>query len=231
MKQTDQAIFLHRINYSESSLIATLYTEHSGIQKFMFQGGKKKSTALFPLSICEITFYKRPDSELGKLTEARPVDMLHEIYSNPLKSTLAFFIVDVLKQCLQTDQADSLLFQFLIAQIHLLNTTDDLSLFASSFLVGFSEQLGIEPQVSAENGHYFHLQDGDFSDNDRKGELVASGEAVLLIQDLLRSKTLLDVSKQVKKDALDILLYYYKLHIPRFDIENSLDVIKEVLYN
>ncbi len=129
MKESDNAIFLHRINYSETSLIATFYTQTHGIQKFMFQGGKKKGTSLFPLSLCEITYYKRPDSELGKLTEARPSDMLIELFSNPMKATLAFFMADVIKQCLQTDQADPQLFHFLTRSIHALDAADDLFFF------------------------------------------------------------------------------------------------------
>ena len=68
MKSTDKAILLNRINYSESSLIITYYTLNNGIQKFLFQGGKKKANNLFPLSISEITYYNRPDSSLGKVT-------------------------------------------------------------------------------------------------------------------------------------------------------------------
>ena len=43
MKLVDEAIFLFRTNYSDTSLIATYYTKEHGLQKFMFKGGKKKS--------------------------------------------------------------------------------------------------------------------------------------------------------------------------------------------
>lgn len=231
MKQSDNAIFLHRITYSETSLIATFYTQHHGIQKFMFQGGKKKGTSLFPLSLCEITFYKRPDSELGKLTEARSSEILIELFSNPMKATLAFFMADVIKQCLQTDQSDPQVFQFLSRSIHALDKAEDLSYISTEFLIGFSEQLGIEPHLQEKNCTYFHLQDGDFSDFDRLGELVATGAGVEFIQTLLRGSTSISESKQTKKEAFEIMLNYFKLHIPRFNVDQSLAIIHDVLYN
>ena len=231
MKQSDTAIFIHRINYSESSLIVTFYTLQNGIQKFIFQGGKKKGTALFPLSICEIIYYRRPDSELGKLTEAKPHIALQDIPMNPVKATIAFFMVDVLKQCLQTDQRDVSLFQFLEKTILSLNSATDLSLFAAQFLLDFSLHMGIDPHIQETNKRYFHLQDGDFSDYDRTGELVADGPPVILIQSILRKEPFSNPTKELKSEVFDIMIHYYKLHVPNFNVQKSLDVIKEILYS
>jgi len=231
VKQVDKAIFLHRINYSESSLIVTFYTYHNGIQKFIFQGGKKKSNSLFPLSLCEIEFYRRPDSELGKLTNARTYEMLYDISVNPFKSTIAFFLVDVLRQCLQTVQSDPELFSFLEQKILSLKTIEDLGLFVSRFMIEFSEQMGIEPHLQSEDKRFFHLQEGEFSDFDRNDELNAEGQSVLLIQQLLRKGDSIDFPSAIKRDAFEIMVKYYRLHIPGFDVQKSLDVIREILYN
>ena len=42
MKQVDKGILIHRINYSENSLIITLFTYSNGVQKFISKGVKKK---------------------------------------------------------------------------------------------------------------------------------------------------------------------------------------------
>jgi recombinational DNA repair protein (RecF pathway) len=73
MKATEEGILLHRISYSESSLVATFLTKNDGIKKFLFKGGKKKSPQLFPLSISELTFYGRKESELLNLTSLDPI--------------------------------------------------------------------------------------------------------------------------------------------------------------
>lgn len=231
MKETDKAIFLHRIHYSESSLIITFYTFKNGIQKFLFQGGKKKAGGLFPLALSEIHYYRRPDSELGKLTQIAPYEMLHAISLNPIKSTIAFFIADVFIKCLQTNQSDPDLFAFAEQKIISLNMEDDLTIFVTRFLLEFSEHLGIQPNLEAINKKCFHLQDGEFSDSHSKEEIFAEGQAVELLQDILRKNEGGTFTKEIKQEAFEIMILYYKLHIPRFDVQKSLDVIREILYN
>ena len=70
MKFQDRGIVLSRSAYSETSLIVTLFTESFGVQTFLFQGAKKKKgLVLFPLATVDITYYRRSDSQMGKLTE------------------------------------------------------------------------------------------------------------------------------------------------------------------
>lgn len=230
MKKTDHAIFLHRTHFSESSLITTFYTKNNGIQKFIFQGGKKKSVGIFPLALSEIHYYHRPDSELGKLTVTSPLKMLHELNTNPLKATIAFFLADVLRNCLKTDQQDNHLFDFLANRIELLSLSNDLSLFNTQFLIDFTYHLGIEPIQPSNVCAYFYLQDGSFSDTYRAGEIAAKNEGVALIQELILNKPQTHHSKKTKKEAFETMLTYYKLHLPSFNVTNSLEIIREILY-
>lgn len=186
--------------------------------------------ALFPLSLCEIQFYRRPDSDLGKLTEATQYQTLSDLLENPYKSTISFFLVDVLKQCLQTDQSDPALYYYVENTIIKLDEVTDINLFVLSFLLDFSGQLGISPNLSFENQKYFHLQEGEFSDQDRIGEINAAGDSVSLIQNLLRKEGNFHYPKQTIQESFETILLYYKLHIPRFDVQKSLEVIREILY-
>lgn len=229
MKQSDKAIFLNRVSYSESSLIISFFTLKHGLQKFIFQGGKKKAHALFPTSLCEITFYKRPDSELGKLTDATAYEMLFQIQMEPLKSTVAFFMADVLKQCVQSDHPDPHLFHFLEEEIKRLNESSDVSMFPLSFLLNLTIPLGIEPSLDPENKKYFYYEEGEFSDIQRVGELVAKNSSVELIQNLLRNDNSQEANRSQRQSALDTILKYYEIHVPKFDISNSLAIIKQVL--
>ena len=113
MKQSDYGILLNRISYSENSLITTFFTEKSGIQKFIFLGGKKKAGNLFPLGIYELTYFKRPDSELGKLNQAILDNSMNDIFFNPVKSVIAFFVSEILYQGIKSEEKDSELFSFI----------------------------------------------------------------------------------------------------------------------
>ena len=230
MKLTDKAILLNRINYSESSLIITYYTLQNGIQKFLFQGGKKKANNLFPLSISEITYYNRPDSSLGKVTASETITMLSEIPFDPVKSTIAFFIAEVLSKCLQTEESEHLLFQFLEEKICELDQNKDVTLFPIQFLIDFSEFLGIQPHVLDDNGTYFNLMEGTISDYKPDGDIYANGEVTKLVSAFILKKSNIEHTKKLRAEALDILIQYFQLHIPQFKTLKTLEVIREVLY-
>ncbi len=232
MKQSAKAIFLHKFSYSESSLIATFYTREFGLQNFLFQGGKKKAASLYPCALCELIFYKRPDSELGKLTEAKTYVNLNLFVLNPLLSTVAFFIADVLRNSLKTEQSDQELYAFLEMYLEKVNEQMNLdgSMLALDFLIEFAGHLGIEPLVGSTNKRYFYLNEGSFSDVDLSGELVREGRAVFLIQDTLRGLRSGQYLLEDKRIALEMMIRYYELHIPNFNVERSLKVIREILY-
>ena len=235
MKKTDQGILLNRISYSETSLILTFYTLENGIQKFIFQGGKKKAHQLFPLAISEITYYKRPDSDLGKLTSSESFRVLNELPFNPIKSTIAFFVAELLQKCLKTEEGETSLFRFLEERIVQLDKDVDGSLFPLKFLLDFSLYLGIYPNSESDENHYFNVMEGII--NKHKpigGDIYYDGEAVQLIS-LVIDNTLSNDhplnSKQNRSKALEILIHYYQLHIPQFKEMNSLEVIREILYS
>ena len=226
MKQTDLGILLNRTSYSESSLILTFYTQEEGIQKFIFQGGKKKNNNLFPLNICELTFYKRPDSDLRKLTQTDSLLPLNSIISNPIKSIIAFFLVDVIRHSLKTNEKEEKLFTFLQEKIIELDKTEETSNFPLLFLSEFTSFLGIQPSINDDNILYFSYNEGEFHSDYRIGEWSEEGENVIHLYNLFQ---LNEVNQKHRKKLLDILLQYYKLHIPHFNVEKSLDVIRDVL--
>lgn len=230
MKFTDKAILLNRINYSESSLIITYYTLQNGIQKFLFQGGKKKANNLFPLSISEITYYSRPDSTLGKVTASETSQILSELPFHPIKSTIAFFIAEFLSKCLQTEEKEVLLFHFLEEKIILLDREKDISLFPIQFLLDFSEFLGIQPHVISKTGTYFNLMEGDISEIKPIGDIYAQGEPVQLIHACLAKELDIQHTNKLRNETLDVLIQYFQLHIPQFKTLKTLEVIREVLY-
>jgi DNA repair protein RecO (recombination protein O) len=117
VKNTDLGILIAKKNYSESSLILTCYTELNGLSSFIFKGARKKKLAIFHLGIYELTFFKRAESELGIINAMDLALPLSEIYSNPQKTILCFFIADVLKQTLKVEGRDALIFKFLREKI------------------------------------------------------------------------------------------------------------------
>lgn len=230
MKQIDYGILIHKLSYSESSLILSFYTQKSGIQKFIFQGGKKKGSGIFPLSILELSYYRRPDSELGKLTSVSINESIQQIPFHPVRSAIAFFIADVVRQCLKTEQDDEALYQFLKEKIIELDTTEDLSMFPVFFLSDFSYHLGLFPHIPEESGKFFVLNEGEFTNHKPIGEIIIEGDVVDFLINVFEGKKDELTNVVNKKEAFEVLLRYYALHVPKFDTSSSLEILREVLY-
>ena len=230
MKQTDYGILLNRISYSENSLITTFFTEKSGIQKFIFLGGKKKVGNLFPLGIYELTFYKRPDSELGKLNQAVLVNSMNDIFLNPIKSVIAFFVAEILYQGIKSEEKDTELFSFINQEINNLENQKEVKIYPSLFLLNFISHLGIKPHVEDAHSRYFNLEQGVFTSNPSNLEKTVNSKASEAIRGfLIETENYGELLQENAKEVVSILIAYLTIHLPNFKGQKSLEFAREIL--
>ena len=230
MKQSDYGILLNRISYSENSLITTFFTEKSGIQKFIFLGGKKKAGNLFPLGIYELTYFKRPDSELGKLNQAILDNSMNDIFFNPVKSVIAFFVSEILYQGIKSEEKDSELFSFINQEINNLENQKEVRTYPALFLLNFISHLGIKPHVEDANSHYFNLEQGVFSACPSSLDKSVHSNASIAIRDfLIEAENYHELLHQNAKEVVSILIAYLTIHLPNFKGQKSLEFAKEIL--
>jgi len=231
VKKTDIGILLHRVTFSESSWITTFYTQKMGIQQFIFRGAKRKKYNLFPLNVCELTYYVRSDSELGKLTHI-DTELSHTmLFSDPRKHIIAFFIADVIRKSLRTTEVEPHLFQFFKQTITEINQADILHSLPLNFLADFTTYIGIRPNQCDNNPVFFDLEQGEFfSKNMSERKYVESGQVARELFLLFFSETNHFIEYSViRKQVLNVLLRYYATHIPNFNINKSLEIIREIL--
>lgn len=229
MKQLDEAIFVHRIPYSESSLIVTFLTKEHGYHKFLFKGGKKKSHQLYPLSVSEIEFYARKESDLWNVTSAEPA-FVQNIQFDPVKSTIAFFIADVLNMVLRGTEKDVSLYNFVRESIQQLNEEEELGLFPSLFLIGLTKQLGVQPLIEDATNKWLDLKSGSIGGYREMDTISIEGVLVDVITGKLQDNPLsIELNKMQRQELLRVMLDYYKIHVPGFKEPGTYDIIREIL--
>lgn len=232
MKQSDQGILIHRQNYSESSLLITLFTKNNGIQKFISKGVKKKSGNLNPLGIYEITFYKSPKQDLGNITEINQIQVYYSKNISPLKNITSFFLADLLKQTLKTETEDEETYLFIYNQIQKLHTIDNFNYFLLLFMIEFLDVLGIQPLIENDNANCFDIQKGTFIyENKATSTQIITPSVKVIIQLINKKKP--DPSELIKhsKETLILLIKYCSIHIPNFNMDESIQIIREILYD
>jgi DNA repair protein RecO (recombination protein O) len=69
MRLHTKGIVLRKTDYSETSVVLQILTPKFGVKGFIFQGAKrknKKGNIIAPLSIIDIEYYQRNESDVAK---------------------------------------------------------------------------------------------------------------------------------------------------------------------
>ncbi len=229
-----EGIVLKKINYSETSLILQMLTADSGLQSFIFQGAKrkhKKGQIIGPLSVLDITYFKRKDSDLAKISQVDLNIIFKSIPTNPIKQSLIFFINEVLVNSIQEEEYNPQLYQFLKQTVQIIDHKEELGNFAVKFLMALLIHLGYYPDVQ-ENGTFFDFMDGKITKNEPNHPYYLGPVSTKFLITLMSTPLKENgekIPQMIKKDILNGLLDYYKIKIDGFKPLKSLDVLETVL--
>ncbi|KGE14711.1 DNA repair protein RecO [Sphingobacterium deserti] len=239
MLHKTKGIALKTTNYSESSIVAHVFTEAFGMQAFLINGAKKPkakiSANLFqPLHPLDMVVYHKDSGGLQRIQEVRQLPLLHEIPFDIQKSALAMFINEILYKVLRQQSADPFLFHFIVQAILWLDSTQEgLANFHLIFLVRLSRFLGFLPLHQSDRSHpYFDLLDGVFCNNLPAHSHILQEPHTTLFQMLL--KTSFEEAQQIRmlkadrKYLLEKILEFYKLHTENFGNVHSLYILEEI---
>lgn len=231
MKQTEEGILLRRSNYSETSLLVTCLTYERGLQTYLFQGGKKKhGNILFPMAHLELTTFHRADSTLGKISAVELKSGGHEIVFDPVKSSIAFYMAELLLEIVKPAHEEKYLFRFLEEETQWISHSPHLANYPLWFTAELTKISGIQPAVESEKANVLDLS-GKLRDatNDYPG---IYNEALHWLSDAFtRDKhefLALSIPRNERMICIQALLTYLKDHFAGMRELKSLKVIQEL---
>lgn len=239
MLATTRGIVLHTINYSDSSIIAKIYTEAFGIQSYIVNGVRsskaKMKIGLFqPLSLLELVVYHKNNQGLQRIKELKISHPLHSIYSNIAKNAMALFISEVLYKSLREESPNQPLFDFLSNTIIYLELEE--KYFSNAhlqFLAEYANYLGFYPQIpSIYMSSFFDLKRGCFSSTLPDHTHFLTKELSKLLYEIFVStenKTTTPILSITERRALiNALINYYELHLTSFYNVKSHHVLEQL---
>ncbi len=231
---TTRGIVLHTLKYSDSSIIAKIYTEIFGIQSYIVSGVRspksKTKVGLFqPLSLLDLVVYHKNTAGLQRIKELKISHPLHSTYSNFHKNAIALFIAEVLYKSLHEETPNPLLFEFLAQSILSLETEEkQISNFHIYFLANYTEHLGFYPQIPQPFfTSFFDLKHGGFTSSLPNHSYFLPKETSKLLYDIFTTSNLSSniqlLSVSERRILIHALLHYYELHLPSFhDVKSHL---------
>ena len=232
---TTVGIVLQKIDYSETSLIVKVLTADYGLKSFIYQGAKrskKKGQLVGPLSVLNISYFQRKESDLAKITTVELNLIFKNIPFNPIKCSVVFFINEILLKTVKEEEANAELFEFIKYTLQVLDAQTNISNLPIKFLLELLKHLGYYPIIE-ENAQFFDYLNGKLSKNQPNHPNYMSGENIDYLLKLFKSpltnQTLAIPSKN-RHQILANLLDYYKVVLDDFKNLKSLDVLEAILH-
>jgi len=234
MKVVEQGILIHKASYSETSLLVTILCKTQGLVTFLFQGGKKKhGNVLFTFALIEFTYYRRNDSTLGKISEVNLTSVGKSIPFDPVKSSIVFFMAELVQQVIHAGNAENQLYQLLKEEIEWLDASDELTNYPLWFLAIFCRECGLAPSIECVNPSVLDLAGGKLSTIRPNHVQYIDATWIHWFENMLQEDKIgflsLTIPKQDRLLCFDAWMKYYAVHIQSMRPFKSIEIIREVL--
>jgi DNA repair protein RecO (recombination protein O) len=240
MLQKSRGIIFHTVPYSDSRVIAKIYTEEFGLCSFIVtvsrsKKGKIKNSLLQPLTQVDIVADHREKNTLHSIRELNVRSPYQHLHEDIVKTSIALFVAEVLYKSVKEEESNPPLFSFLTHALQILDLQQEgVANFHLVFLVQLSKFLGFYPQSNtAGPNSIFDLRDGIFRPSFPDHPLfVDAPEARILEQLLLHNfQTMagLPLSGEMRRVTVKHLLRYYELHLNSLHDVKSHHVLEAVL--
>jgi DNA repair protein RecO (recombination protein O) len=239
MLEKTRGIILHQIKYTDSGIVAQMYTRKFGRQSFLIRGMRNKKSGrhsiLFqPMFILDLEINYRETREMNVLREFSVAYSPYNIYADVRKSTVAIFLGEVLTAVLREEISHEELFDYIENSIiYFDRSNESFANFHIAFLAGLSSYLGFEPGIRHEAGdHFFDMINGVFvPDPPAHGNYASEQISDILARVFTASYDSLgsiSLTGSQRNEVLDTLVQYYSFHLSGLRKINSLEILKEV---
>jgi DNA repair protein RecO (recombination protein O) len=232
-----RGIVLHHLNYSETSIIAKIYTEQFGLQSFLVRGVRQKKSRmrmnLFgPLSMVEMVMVYKEKTTLHHLREINSAYPGTGIATDMRRTSLAIFINELLYKSIHGEEPDAALFTFIEDSIKYLDATcDRLAFFHMKFAVELTHFLGFSPHDNySPQNRFFDLQEGAFVSAPPQHPYYLDESLSVHWHQLLAQQIPDDWPPALRDTMLLRILDYYRLHLPEFREMKSHEILREVMH-
>ncbi len=244
MLEKSHAIVLHTLKYGDHKVVVEMFTRTWGRLSFIVTLPKSAKSPFRkqyfqPMTILEVESDVRPRVALQKLHDVRLQVPYTSIPLSPAKLSIILFVAEFLYYALRSEQRNELLFDYITDSMQWLDAAEaHYANFHLTFLMRLSRFLGFYPNMQTpqqgESGEvsFFDLREGHFAATaPTHQDFLAPAEA-RMIRLLMRmdypTMHLFQLSRQDRGRILDVLMRYYKLHLPDFPDLRSLAVLHQL---
>ena len=237
MLDKTEGIVLKTVKYSESSVIATIFTKKFGSLSFIVQGlrsskNKQKGNLIQSGNILQLEIYLKEQRNLNRIKEYSTAYIYTN--SNFIKQSILIFCIELISKCVKEHEVNERLYDYVsLFLIELDKDEHSIENKPLYFLLETASILGFEFSMqNILNGKYFNLERGKFEDVPTSTQSNLNENETLLLKKLIAvyyDKNELKFNSTERKILLEKLILYFRWHIPDFTDLKSPAVLHEVL--
>ena len=239
MLTSSKAIVLNSLKYGEQQLIVDLLTEELGRVSFICripktQKGKLKKQLFQPLSLLDVVFDYRQNARLQHIRDIRLTQPFASIPFDAGKLSIALFLAEFLTYATRDEQQNAALFNYVVNSVSWLDgQAESFANFHLVFMMRLSRFIGFFPNLEDyREGAVFDMRSGEFAYSaPLHGDYINADEAArlgLLMRMNYETMHLFHMTREERNRCVELMLAYYKLHVPNFPELRSLAVLQEL---
>ena len=239
MLTKNNSIVLSKIKYKDNDLIVKCYTQHRGVVSYILRGvlkskkGRTKAVYFEALSQIQIEESFKPNRQLQNIKEVKLNYIYKSLHLNIYKSAIVIFLSEILSSVLREEEKNEALYHYIETALQYLDNEEQYSNFHLLFLLKLTRYLGFQPEQLNIDYPYFNLESGVFEVS-VSGPYSISGENLTLLKQLLGINFdglhTIKINARRRQEFLNMLLYYFELHLDGFKKPKSLQVLNDVFH-
>lgn len=237
--QATRGIVLRTLRYSDNRIIVSIFTEHFGMVSAIVRlshGSKSGGRcALWQvMNVVEMNIDYRPSKDLQKINEVSISMTWKDLPYHPFKASISMFLGDFLYHAIGREGENSLLFSFLVTSLQWLDEAEgNFANFHLLLMLRLTRFLGIWPGLEGyAKGKVYDMKGACFTSSlPAHGQFLEVKDAMwipLLLRLDYSQMQRLRMTRNERWHMLEVILQYYRLHVPAFGELQSIDILHEL---
>lgn len=237
MEVRTEALVLRTVKYGESRMIVDLLTAERGRVSFICNiskngRGKVRKQLFQPMTFLDVVFDYRANVQLQRFRDLSIARPYVSIPFDSGKLSIMMFLAEFLTYATRDEQDNRPLFEYIEKSLLWLDSAQQaFANFHLVFMMHLTRFVGFYPNLDDwGDGAWFDLREGCFTrfrplHQDCLNPIEASRVNKLMRMDYDNMR-LFRMSRADRNRCAEVILYYYRLHIPNFPEMRSFDVLR-----
>lgn len=233
-----RGIILRTVKYSETSVIADIYTEGAGLRTYIISGVRtqRSKVAMGLLQVASLVDIVAYNAE-GKLNRIKEIHAAHVYTALPFdirRSSIGLFMAEVARRTIRESEENEELFAFLFDIFKFLDeTTEHFSNLHLFFLLELSRHLGFCPhEDDYTGGAVFDLKNGVFTKNAVGHTHFLTEHLTKLLVEALsipwNHSHLVKLNREERRQLISEVLTFYQFQLDNFPDIQSFKILQEI---